>query len=186
MLRNRGFTLIELMVTVAIIGVLAATAIPAFMKYVKKSKTTEARQNVRKIYDGARQYYLDRNAANATDMQMLAPQFPRSHITPLDFVSDPQCCAGQAAPLREKCIPMASLWDDDPSWVAVHFSMPDPHYYAYRYESIAPFQDFYAAARGDLDCDSVDSFFYMHGFVNPNYADGPIGTGLIQRIDELE
>lgn len=47
---EQGFTLVELMVVVAIIGILSAVAIPNFKKYQAKSKTTEAKMQLASVY----------------------------------------------------------------------------------------------------------------------------------------
>ena len=54
---SHGFTLIELMVVVSIIGVLAAVAVPVFIKYLKQSKTSEAYTQLKVLADSAAQYY---------------------------------------------------------------------------------------------------------------------------------
>jgi len=66
MLRNKkGFTLIELMIVVAIIGILAAIAIPNFLKFQAKSKQSEAKTNLKAIYTAETGYYGEMNTYNA-------------------------------------------------------------------------------------------------------------------------
>lgn len=58
---NKGFTLIELMIVVAIIGILAAIAIPNFLKYQAKAKTSEAQANLKGIFTSETSYFADTN-----------------------------------------------------------------------------------------------------------------------------
>jgi len=59
MRRARGFTLIELMVTVAIVGILAGIAYPSYESYMRRSKRSEAQQLLAAIANREAQYLLD-------------------------------------------------------------------------------------------------------------------------------
>ena len=58
---KKGFTLIELMIVVAIIGILAAIAIPNFLRFQAKSKQSEAKSNLGAIYTGQISYFGEAN-----------------------------------------------------------------------------------------------------------------------------
>lgn len=57
-----GFTLIELMIVVAIIGLLAAIAIPNFLKFQARSKQSEAKANLKGFYTAEKAYYQNSDA----------------------------------------------------------------------------------------------------------------------------
>lgn len=59
--RQDGFTLVELMVVVAIIGLLSAVAIPNFQKYQARSKTSEAKLQLSAIYTAEASFFADYN-----------------------------------------------------------------------------------------------------------------------------
>lgn len=66
MSRNKGFTLIELLVVVAIIGILAAVAIPAYNDYVLRGKITEATSNLADLRARLEQYFQDNRNYGST------------------------------------------------------------------------------------------------------------------------
>ncbi|MEO6952929.1 MAG: type II secretion system protein [Polyangia bacterium] len=174
----RGFTLIELMIVVAIIGILAAVAIPAFMKYIRRSKTVEATMNVRKLFDSSVAYYEAEHASS--NGSIIARQFPLS----VAWSPAQGTCATSTG---GKCNPAtnASVWRNA-TWTALNFSVDDPFYFSYQYTSGGSdaTSTFYAWASGDLDKDGTYSYFNRSGSIT---AEGNVtgGAGLYS-VNEIE
>lgn len=79
---NRGFTLIELMIAVAIIGILAGIAMPAYNDYVMRGRIAEAHGELAAIRPKLEQHFLDnRTYAGACANNTVAPLPAGKHFT---------------------------------------------------------------------------------------------------------
>ena len=158
--KRGGFTLIELMVVVVIIGILAAIAIPAFNRSVRRSKTSEAVVNLRRMFDGAVTSYQDEQVTR--DGTALPPRFPMSSPASPEENS---CCG--INPGSGRCPGEADNFKGQ-TWHKLGFSISDPHFYWYTFASKGEGAGahFTARANGNLDCDETFSTYERLGYVD--------------------
>jgi type IV pilus assembly protein PilA len=173
--KKEGFTLIELMIVVAIIGILAAIAIPAFVNYVKRSKTSEAGANLKSLFTGAAAYYERENWTQG----LVTPG--NAAAASVHCTVDTAVPAGAWAAASPSDSKYVVNWGAQPvSYSALNFGPADPLYFIYSVTELPTGSSlcgnaidtaiYTFTANGDLDADGTDSSFVLQAGSNGDNA----------------
>jgi type IV pilus assembly protein PilA len=183
-----GFTLIELMIVVAIVGILAVLAAYGVRKYVANAKTTEARAALGRIAkDAAAAYEREGMAGTVLGTRTSAAMSRRMCGSASASVP-----AAASSIQGKKYQSKPTEWNADAAgnsgFACIKFSIDQPQYYMYSYaisgSGSNPNDSFTATAQGDLDGNGVLSLFQLSGSINPKYGLN-VAPNLIQvRPDE--
>lgn len=199
------------MIVVAILGILAAIAVPALTKYMRRSKTSEARVQLAKIFDGAAAYFgqehTDRGDVELIELgggisdlathrcphqQDEDTGFSTSGLTPGLGVAN--CNDGPAA----RCVPVPGgggagyydmqLWGGNTAWSGLNFGMEQSHFFHYNYRASNAATgfgncQFTAQAFADLDNDLTFSTFERSGGADENGVNAGAGLYIDQEVE---
>jgi prepilin-type N-terminal cleavage/methylation domain-containing protein len=159
---TQGFTLVELMIVVVILGVLSAVALPSFSRYVRRAKVGEAISMIAAIYRLQLSYYENTQERSSSTSFTTCRPMP---TTP---------------PGSSRYPANAAIWSAASDWNALGFVIDRGHFY--QYSTDGNNLGLTARAVGDLDGDGNQSTFERSGLVNS----GEIQGAHINIVNELE
>lgn len=191
----------------AVAGIGAAIAVPAFTKYTRRAKTSEARVQLAKMFDGASAYFNEERVVRPATGFLDPTEEPKSALHKCPNNGKLEGESGITPPLSVdcsdgpggRCVPTVggkggpgsydiSLWTDNDVWKGLYFQQEQGHHFHYNFiwsndpEGYGACQ-FTAQAFGDLDGDGVFSTYERSGSADENGVNAAAGLYIDREVE---